>query len=75
MKTTETNQAVPDIAPIESKKYTAIPINQYGMDGKFIRRYNSQREAILELNIKGGSLAKALKGHAKSCKGYQWRYA
>jgi hypothetical protein len=75
MKKEETKSAPDDIEPVETRRWTGKPVNQYGLDGKFIRRFDSQAEAIRTLGIKGGTLAKCLKGHARSAKGYQWRYA
>jgi len=75
MKTNESKVAVPDIEPVTIKSWTGKPINQYSLEGKFIRRFKSISEATKELSIKGGALSKCLKGQAKTCKGYQWRYS
>jgi hypothetical protein len=75
MKKEETKSVPADIDPLVIKRWTGKPVNQFGIDGKFIRRFDTQKEAIKTLGIKGGTLAKCLKGQTKSCKGFQWRYA
>jgi hypothetical protein len=72
---TEKTQSVPDIEPLVIKRFTGKPIHQYSMEGKYIKTFNSISEAARELDIRGGTLNKCLKGILKSCKGYQWRYA
>ena len=53
------------------------PVNQYTMDGKFIRRYNSITEAYIATRINDGCIAKCCKktGGLKSAGGYKWEYA
>ena len=75
MKKDEVKSTVPDIEPVEAKKWTGRAIHQYSLDGKYIKTFPSITAAVKELNIKGGSLSKCLKGQMKSTKGFQWRYA
>ena len=53
------------------------PVNQYTMDGKFIRRYNSITEAYMATRINDGTIAKCCKKDRglKSAGGYRWEYA
>lgn len=54
-------------------KTCARAVCQYDLEGHFIQKFNSIKEA--QNNIKGlGSIMAALKGKAKSAGGFQWRY-
>ncbi len=63
---------------------TSVPINQYDLQGQFIKQFNSQMDAIRELDIERakknkkplgtGSLGKAL-SHQQKSNGYYWRKA
>ena len=63
---------------------TSTPINQYNLQGEFIKTFNSQMDAQRELDIerakinklslKPGALARGLDSQQKS-NGYYWRYA
>ena len=77
MKKAEEKQAVPDIAPLGHAVSTkaAVKVNMYGLDGKFIRSFNSLGEASFEMKINYTSIQKAVSGKLKSAKGYQWRRA
>lgn len=50
-------------------------INQYGLDGKFVRHYNSAEEAARCINTYSSSIIKVCRGKHNSHKGYIWRYA
>jgi hypothetical protein len=75
MKTKDETKSVPDIEPVEAKRWIGKPVNQYSLQGKYLNTFPSITAAAKELNIKGGALNKALKGILKSSHGYQWRYA
>lgn len=47
-------------------------INQYDVDGKYIKTYPSVKEAYRELGH--GNFARAANSPNSLCKGYQWRY-
>lgn len=55
----------------ESKKK---PVLQYTKDGKFIKEYESTKDAGNELLIEPSSITKCCKGKKKSCGGYIWKY-
>lgn len=59
---------------IRAIKSASKPIQQYSLDGNFIKEWNSLADASKELNISRGTLCSCLKGDIKSCGGYQWKY-
>lgn len=50
------------------------PVNQYDLNGKLIKSWNSIREAGRILDIDSSSIAKCCKGFYKTSKNYVWRY-
>jgi hypothetical protein len=72
----EKRKNIPDIPPYVGKMNKILrPIHQYGLDGKYIKTFDSQKEATEELGITGGGLWKCLTGKSKTCKNHMWRYA
>lgn len=51
------------------------PINQYDLNGNFIKRWNSMKEAREFYNLGINSLRNACKRNSGVHKGYIWRYA
>lgn len=49
-------------------------IEQYSLEGEYIKTWKSLANASSELNISRGTLCSCLKGQIKSCGGYQWKY-
>jgi hypothetical protein len=71
-------EGVQDIAPIELKDvsgWKSKPVNQYGLDGKFIQTFPSKAKACKETGVNDASLTSCLKGKQQSAKGFQWRWA
>lgn len=58
----------------EDKKSKRKSINQYSLDGKFIREWNSLNEASRHLNINVSSIKDCCKKRFKQIKGYVFRY-
>lgn len=60
-------------------KSAGTPVNQYDMEGNFIRRYSSVREALesLGVSVKTGSIANCCKHRPNyhTAYGYKWEYA
>lgn len=50
-------------------------INQYDLDGNFIKTWNSIIQIERELNIFHSRIIEACKGQRKQIGGYKWRYA
>ena len=75
MKTNEGKKVVPDIAPIEVIRTRSKRINQYDLQGHYLRTFDSISQAQKELNIIGVGIYRAISGKAKTCKGFQWRLA
>jgi hypothetical protein len=77
MKTEKSNQTgtPADIEPIQVRRFSGKKIHQYGLDGKYIRSFDSISQAQKELGIKGVGLYRVIQGKAKSCHGFQFRLA
>lgn len=50
------------------------PINQYDMDGNFIKEWFSQKQASQELKISYSGICNCLKKRSKSCGNFKWEY-
>lgn len=50
-------------------------IDQYDLNGKYIKTYNSIKSASAEVSGEPTNIIKALKGKIKSAYGYKWEYA
>lgn len=61
------------VKPVRSAKY-GFPINQYNMDGKFIKEWKSAKEASINLKIDNGSISNVCQGKNKSAGGYIWKF-
>ena len=48
---------------------------QYSMNGEFITKYSSTRDAERQTGCYHNSISKCCKGKQKTCGGYIWRYA
>lgn len=59
---------------IIGNKYRAKAIIQYGMDGKFIRKWECAMDVEKELGINHGNIGKCCNFNAPTAGGYQWRY-
>ena len=56
-----------------SKKYaTCIPVDQYTLDMKFIRHFNSRREAYRETGVFDTGIANCVHGKQKTAGGFIW---
>lgn len=51
------------------------PISQYSKDGRFIKTWNSAKEACETLHINKSTVCQCCKGIKPSAGGYIWRYA
>jgi len=54
------------------------PVNQYDLDGNFIKRHESITDAIVAVGLKPSSksaITRACSGKQKTCAGYIWKYA
>lgn len=57
------------------QRFTGNKINQFSLDKKFIKKWNSQREIERNLKINHSNLKLACIGKYKQCNGFIWRYA
>ena len=67
-------QSVSDIAPAKPYK-KSVPVHQYGLDGKFIKTFNSMNEASKITRAPVSSIAECIKGKFRTAGGFQWRKA
>jgi len=49
------------------------PVLQYSLDGTFIRKWDSYKDAADALGINRGSISNCVLGHANCYKGYMWK--
>lgn len=52
-----------------------VTINQYDLDGNFIRSFNSQTEASVCTNTRQSGISLCCKGKTKTSGGFIWKYA
>lgn len=50
------------------------PVNQYDINGRFIKQYESCVEAGKELNLGHGNIQRCARGERKTAYGYIWKY-
>ncbi len=50
------------------------PINQFDLNGNFIKKWNSAREIFNTLNIKSGDICNVCRNKQKTAGGYRWSY-
>lgn len=55
-------------------KWIQKPIEQYDLEGNFIKEWSSMKEASISLNINKSNISNACRGHLKTFKGYIWKY-
>ena len=56
------------------QKFKGNKINQYTLDGRFIKQWKSQREIERKIKVNHSNLKLACKGVYKQCNGFIWRY-
>lgn len=49
-------------------------INQYNLDGEFVREWKGQTDASIVLDINQGSINNVLLGKQKTASGFKWRF-
>jgi hypothetical protein len=66
---------VADIEPLVINRPNLQPVNQYGLDGKFIASFDSIKECSEATGCNKQSISNCLNGKAKQSKGFQFRKA
>lgn len=59
---------------LASNHPTAKVVQQYDMEGKFIRTYPSAKKASEDCGVSPSMIERACLGKAKTAAGYKWRY-
>lgn len=57
------------------RNHYKTPVNQYSLDGEFIRRWDSIKQIKKEWNLKSIHVSSCCRGKIKTSLGYKWRYA
>lgn len=60
--------------PERRKLINIRAVNQYTLEGDFVRRYNSLDEARKEMKLPPTSISNACRGYSGSAGGFLWRY-
>lgn len=60
--------------PVKINHTTARKVNQYDLDGNFIRTWNSISEAANELKIQSSKITCVCKGTRNKTGGFKWKY-
>lgn len=63
----------PDFSGYNNPK--ARSVNQYSLDGKFIKQYSTLKEAGESIGQKGNSICICCKNNNRTAGGYKWKYA
>lgn len=53
---------------------TSKQVNQYDLNGKFIKCFNSSKEADIEMGGTGNNVASCCRGRQKTAYGFKWKY-
>ena len=59
----------------EWRRKCSKPVDQYTIDGQFVKRWSSAAEIEKELGIYNSSISKCCKGKYKSTGGFIWKFA
>lgn len=60
----------------DNKRYSsAKPVNQYNLDGRFIRNWDCIMDIQYSLGFNSGNISLCCRGKQKSAYGFIWRYA
>lgn len=69
-------QTVPDIEPYTGGgRKEKVSVNQFGLDGKWIKTFASQYEAEKQTKVSSASISMCITGKQKSAGGWQWKKA
>lgn len=60
---------------LKTAEANSIKVNQYDLNGNYIRSWNSISNAARELKIKDSDISRVCKGKRNKCGGYIWKYA
>ena len=59
----------------EAAKRRSKPVNQYTLDGQFVKRWSSAAEIEMELGIHNSHISKCCNEKVKSAGGFIWKFA
>lgn len=66
------SRQISSIRNSSEKKF--VKIQQYTLEGVYVKTWNSVKEACEELNLSRTSMGNCLNNRSKSCGGYLWKY-
>jgi hypothetical protein len=55
-------------------KYQLRAVNQYDLDGNFIKEYPSIKDAVTDTRTNYGSISSCCRGNIKTANGFIWKY-
>lgn len=58
----------------QNNKFSSKEVNQYDLNGNFIKTYPSLKEAERQLGIQTTTISQCCRGKAKTAGGYRWKY-
>ncbi len=61
--------------PLKGMNHYKRPINQFTLDGKFVKRWESIKQVQEEWHLKSTSISACCRGKIKTSLGYKWEYA
>lgn len=61
------------LSEFRSKKFL-VPINQYDLDGNFIKKFDTITDASKIINCSNNDIYRVAIGERKQCKGYIWKF-
>ena len=70
---TSTTKKIGKLKASTTYKYLPVEVEQYSIDGEYIKTYPSIRKAAQEVNIDPKNIRQVLKGIQKTAGGYIWK--
>ena len=69
------NTGLIDLEKLKNRKHYTKAVNQYSINGEFIKRWDSIKDVQKEWNLKGTKISSCFRGKIKTSLGYKWKYA
>ena len=66
---------VKDIAPYVKVTRNHVSVHQFGLNGQYIKTFESLKEAAVAVGCNKQSLSLCINGKLKSAAGFQWKKA
>jgi len=63
------------VIPLRNIKYRYKPVNQFDLDGNFLRSFDSIVSAANELKLSQGNISLCCTGHRRKCGNFMWSFS